>query len=118
MGYFFLRFVGEMPDKGAKSKEVLRLYVSKSMGHWCHYHSAWDAEQNGLKFASISKTENAGLITEVFSVALDRDYLSAHCTKPLVLRFSGKEGSPLRISIPPYYIRGFLKRIEVEAASR
>ena len=112
MGHFFLRFVGKTTETAAAPSGVLRLYVSQSMGRRCNYHSAWDAEQNALKFRSISRTENAGLITEVFAVSLDREYLSAHRTKPLVLRFSGEAGSPLTISVPPYYIRGFLKRVE------
>ena len=112
MGHFFLRFIGKTTDKAAESTEEFRLYVSQSLFCRRHYHSAWDVEQNELRFESISKTENAGLITEVFAVPLCREHLSAHCTKPLVLRFSGKEGSPLTITVPPYYIRGFLRRIE------
>ena len=123
--HFFLRLT-----RGLRWEASPQLYVSVQLSDWHFFHSAYNASGERLEFTEIGRSvmseervsepcwvyegelpEAEDWVSEDFAASLSRKYLEEHAQSGMAIRFYSQRGDPLTISVPAYYIRGFLRKV-------
>lgn len=107
-------------EKTVIGSNFIRIYASNEDTSWNFFESAIDSDGNELEFVKISGESSmntkfgVGTI-EDFAITVDEEYLTSKNDSGIIIRVYGQRGNRT-ISIPPYYIQGFLERYKSFAA--